>query len=281
MLPFVIGFEALVWLAGLYLLWRVVLGPRGLRSSALAPWPVSLEGFVIAILLVTASAWFLPQVTAHLSNAVLGPAASETAWWMVVQGGSFQLGLLGGALLVGLYFRYEQRRAPDLADVLPTDSTLIAQPSRHPLLAGAATFLISIPLITGLAFIWKALLERFGFPTDEQEMIDLFRDADNPTVLVCMVVLAAVVAPVTEELIFRAGLFRYLRTRIPRWFALTIPALIFALLHSNLAASVPLFALGLFFALAYERTGRIAVPMIAHALFNLHTIVMVMAGVST
>jgi len=95
-----------------------------------------------------------------------------------------------------------------------------------------------------------------------------------------MIVLAAIVAPITEELIFRAGLFRYLRTRIPRALALILPALLFALLHGNLAAFTPLCALGVFFALAYERTGSIAVPMIAHALFNLHTIVRVMAGIT-
>jgi membrane protease YdiL (CAAX protease family) len=57
--------------------------------------------------------------------------------------------------------------------------------------------------------------------------------------------------------------------------------MIFALLHGSATAFLPLFALGVFFALAYERTGRIAVPMIAHALFNLHTILLVMAGVTT
>jgi membrane protease YdiL (CAAX protease family) len=35
-----------------------------------------------------------------------------------------------------------------------------------------------------------------------------------------------------------------------------------------------------FFALAYEQTGRLRVPIIAHALFNLHTILLVMAGVT-
>ena len=37
-----------------------------------------------------------------------------------------------------------------------------------------------------------------------------------------LVVLASIVAPITEELIFRAGLFRYARTRLPRWAALLI-----------------------------------------------------------
>jgi uncharacterized protein len=38
--------------------------------------------------------------------------------------------------------------------------------------------------------------------------------------------------------------------------------------------------LGVAFALAYERTGRILVPIIGHALFNLNTILLLLAGVT-
>ena len=89
-----------------------------------------------------------------------------------------------------------------------------------------------------------------------------------------------IIAPLTEELIFRAGLFRYLRTRVPRWIALLAPATIFAALHSNLVAFVPLLLLGVLFSLAYERTGRISVTIVAHSLFNLHTILLILAGVT-
>ncbi len=282
MLPIVIILEGFIWLAGLYLLWRVVLGPGRRTAPALARWPVSLESFVTAALLVAAGGWLLPQVPAYLSDDLLGPAARDGDWWTLVQGAAFQLGLLAGALLAALYLRLQSQSGPRMADSTPSlESTTPALPTRHPLFAGTVTFLISIPLISGLGFAWKTLLEQFGVSTSEQEMIDLFRNADDPTFLVLMIILAAVIAPVTEELVFRAGLFRYLRTRVSRAFALTVPAMIFALLHGSATAFLPLFALGVFFAIAYERTGRIAVPMIAHALFNLHTIVLVMAGVTT
>ncbi len=140
--------------------------------------------------------------------------------------------------------------------------------------------MISLPLIGGIGLAWKTILEFFGHAASEQEMVDLFRNADDPALLGFMIFLAAVIAPVTEELIFRAGIFRYLRTRMPRALAFVLPSLLFAFLHGNVTALVPLFALGVFFAYAYDRTGNIAVPMIAHALFNLNTIVLVMAGVT-
>lgn len=272
-LPIVI-FESALWLAGLLLLWQVIFGRFRRKSPALPAWTVSLEGFVMTILLVTAGGLLLPRAVTYLNEDVLGPAARDGDWWQVVQGAAFQLGMLSGAAASAVILRFSPRRTPAAGDVPPEAR------STRPLLAGVAAFAISLPLISGIGLVWKSLLGGLGYPTGEQEMVDLFRNADDPARLVFMIVLAAVIAPVTEELIFRAGLFRYLRTRIPRSLALFLPSYLFALLHGNAAAFVPLLVLGMFFALAYEHTGRIAVPMVAHALFNLHTIVLVMAGVT-
>ncbi len=67
----------------------------------------------------------------------------------------------------------------------------------------------------------------------------------------------------------------------PRWVAYAVSAGLFALAHANWISFLPLFILGLLFASAYERTGRIAVPMLAHALFNLNSLVLVLSGVGS
>lgn len=218
----------------------------------------------------------MPQAVAYLDNDILGPAATDGDWWMLVQGAAFQGGMLAGAALGAVIVRMFYTVPPAVAETPPARAPAVGRP----FLAGCGTFLVSLPLIGGIGYGWKFILDQFGIPSGEQDMVDLFRTADDPLLLLFMIILAVVVAPVTEELIFRAGLFRYLRTRLPRPVALVVPALVFAVLHGNLAAFAPLFALGVFFALAYERTGRIAVPMTAHALFNLNTILMIMAGVS-
>jgi uncharacterized protein len=273
------------WLAGLFLLARLLMGRLGPHRPALKPWTVSVEGFVMSILLVIAGGLLLPRGVTYLDDDILGPAARNGDWWQIVQGAAFQLGMLGGGCVSMLISRLAKTPCPlptpppESAVVVPS-TPAPALNTLHSILAGVVTFAIALPLIGGIGFVWKLAVEFLGFPVDEQDMVDLFRNADSPALLVAMILLASVIAPVTEEMIFRAGLFRYLRSRIPRWLALSLPALIFAVLHGNVVAFVPLFALGLFFALAYERTGRIAVPMIAHALFNLHTIVLVMAGVT-
>ena len=117
--------------------------------------------------------------------------------------------------------------------------------------------------------------------------VDMFLRADSRLLLVVLIGLATIVAPVTEELVFRAGLFRYFRTRLPRWLAFLLPAVLFAALHvdnwktlEGFASFAPLVALAVFFSAAYERTGRIGTSIVAHALFNLNTVLLIFAGVT-
>ena len=144
---------------------------------------------------------------------------------------------------------------------------------------GIVTLLIALPILTVVGLSWQYLMQLLGVPLEEQDLIAIFANIESPILLGLMIILAIVMAPVTEELIFRGGIFRYFRTRVPRWVALLGPALLFAALHANLASFAPLTVLGIIFALAYERTGSIAVPIIAHGLFNLNTIILIFAGV--
>jgi membrane protease YdiL (CAAX protease family) len=153
--------------------------------------------------------------------------------------------------------------------------------------SGTATFLISLPPLLLAAKGSDALLEFFHLPTERQNLVDMFEKADSLWLLTLMIALAIIMAPLSEELVFRAGLFRYLRSRIPHWIALIGSALIFASLHVNwktfegLNSLLPLMVLAIMFSLAYERTGNIGTPIVAHALFNLNTIVLIFSGVGT
>ena len=69
-----------------------------------------------------------------------------------------------------------------------------------------------------------------------------------------------------------ATVFRYVRTRVPRWAALLLPACLFAAMHNHLPSFGPLAALGVIFSLAYERTGRIGTAIVAHAMFNSYSV---------
>jgi membrane protease YdiL (CAAX protease family) len=154
--------------------------------------------------------------------------------------------------------------------------------------SGLATFVIALPIVTAANLAWMELLTAVGLPVEQQDLLKIFIQTDSTPMLVLMIGLATVVAPVAEELLFRATIFRYVRTRVPRWIALVIPGLIFAALHVNwtsrnlegLPSFVPLVTLAVIFSIAYERTGRIGTAMVAHGLFNFHTILLLFAGVT-
>ena len=91
--------------------------------------------------------------------------------------------------------------------------------------------------------------------------------------LVLVVVLAVVVAPLVEEVIFRGVLFRAMADRINLGVSLVVSSAIFALIHievvlSQPAALVGLFIVGLVLAVAYHLTGNLMVPILGHAVFN-------------
>lgn len=77
-----------------------------------------------------------------------------------------------------------------------------------------------------------------------------------------------VLAPIAEELYFRGFVFRtYLVTRGPLA-AYLLSSALFAVLHLNLPAMLPIFLLGVLFCFAYQRTGSIVPSMVGHALNN-------------
>jgi membrane protease YdiL (CAAX protease family) len=78
----------------------------------------------------------------------------------------------------------------------------------------------------------------------------------------------AVLAPIAEEIYFRGYVFRaYLEQKGPLQ-AYVLSSLLFAVAHLNLPALLPIFAVGLFLALLYHRTGSVVPGIIAHACNN-------------
>jgi CAAX protease family protein len=99
---------------------------------------------------------------------------------------------------------------------------------------------------------------------------------------VAFVVAVVVIAPVTEELLFRGLLFRAVRDRYGFVLGAIVSAVFFGLLHSGagpladvvlLQVSIGLFGVGL--AAVYEWRGALVANVAAHAVFNLVTVLVV------
>lgn len=262
-------FELTLAAVGLVLLWRHVLGPAArarFTGPRLAAWQISGPEFIGFILCVLGGSILFGAGASLLLRhfALRGDAVT------VVSGAATQFGMLAGVLF---HRARAGREAPAPA------------PRANILAAGAATFAMCLPVMLVTAAVWEKILQLAGLPVERQDLIGMFANAESPWLLGVMIALAIVIAPLTEEFVFRAGLFRFLRTRIPRWIALVAPALFFASLHVNwntlqgLSSLAPLAVLAVLFSLAYERTGQIGTAIVAHALFNLNTILLIFTGV--
>lgn len=162
----------------------------------------------------------------------------------------------------------------------------LAPPAARPniLLTGAAAFLVTLPVVMLVTFLSETGFKALGLPVVRQDSVAIFIRSDSPWLGLALGGLAVGIAPITEELAFRAGLFRFLRTRLSRVTGVLVPAIVFASLHitwknlAGLSSFLPLVALAVVFSLAYERTGRIGTTMVAHALFNLNSILFILCG---
>ena len=266
------GLLILLLLAGLGLLWRLVLS-RAARAQRplplLAPWPGTAADLLLFFLLAVCGAIALPAAGAL---ALRSTAVSDEARLVVGVVVLPHLGLLAGVAAFYLLFARGWVRP--------------AASPRSMLLGGVVTVLIALPLVQFTAIAWQGVLSLCHLPVETPDNVQMFMDLRSPVLRVLYAAAATLLAPVNEEILFRAGLFRYLRGRIPRWIALLLPALIFGLLHltraplESLSELAPLVVLGVILSLAYERTGRIGTAIVAHALFNLVTVVLVLLGVN-
>jgi membrane protease YdiL (CAAX protease family) len=263
---------ALIFAGGVFL-WQLVVRPAARRRWTDAPlkaWDITLPEFLTFLLSIMVGT----LATLYLAGGLARYFALRGDHRMVLNGTAAQCGML-----LGIFFhRTSLLRRRTSAPTLPSRTGILT--------SGGATFLVALPVLVATAKGWELFLEICGVPVQRQDLLRMFAHADSPGLLGSMILLAVVIAPATEELVFRAGLFRYFRTRIPRVAALLAPALIFASLHvenwetlEGFASFAPLTVLAVVFSLAYERTGRIGTPMVAHALFNLNTILLIFAGV--
>lgn len=90
--------------------------------------------------------------------------------------------------------------------------------------------------------------------------------------LIAAIAVAALLAPVIEELFFRGFFYSALRARIGVWPAILASGVLFALVHFNLWLFVPVALIGVILAYLYERTGSLGPPIVLHALNNLSSI---------
>ena len=136
-------------------------------------------------------------------------------------------------------------------------------------ITGAILMLAAYPLILLADVVTQRVVR--GAP-QKQAIVELFTQSSTVEQRILIIVLAVSLAPVAEEFIFRFFIYGVVRQYCGKVAAVLASALLFAAVHGHLPSFAPLFVLGSCFAIAYEWSGSILVPMMMHAIFNAVTL---------
>ena len=132
------------------------------------------------------------------------------------------------------------------------------------------------PLTVGLQMGSTKLMELLGLDPQVQLAVDILTLTQSWSDRLILGVVALVLAPVAEELLFRGILYPALKGMGYPRLAFWSTAAVFSLIHFNMATFLALFAFACLLNLLYEWTGNLLTCMVAHATFNAINLVMLM-----
>ena len=121
------------------------------------------------------------------------------------------------------------------------------------------------------AFCMAVSLNVFILLTPLQEMFPQFTETNEAMHrgMEWLVALYSVlIAPITEEVLFRGVIYRRIRKLFGVRFAIVLSSIIFGLFHGNMVQFIYAFLVGLALAFVYERYGTLKAPMLFHIIAN-------------
>lgn len=134
---------------------------------------------------------------------------------------------------------------------------------QHTIFAIASTLLLAIGT--------SGIIEHFGLSDDGTTNLFL-QMKSNPLCWLLM----CIIGPLAEELTFRVGILRSLyRLKVAGWLSAFITALLFGIVHGNLAQGAAALIIGFALGMMYLRTGDLRLCLPAHIINN--TLAMILA----
>lgn len=127
-------------------------------------------------------------------------------------------------------------------------------------------------LVPGTQFMCSIAMSMISivFPSWLEDYVELMESAGlSGEVPLLMIIYSVLLAPISEELIFRGVTLRIARRAFPFWIANIIQALLFGIFHMNPLQGCYTFLLGLFMGYICEKSGTLYHAILFHLLFNL------------
>jgi membrane protease YdiL (CAAX protease family) len=141
---------------------------------------------------------------------------------------------------------------------------------------GALAAVAALPFAWLLVQVSAAVMRVFFLEPAEQSAVTTLQNSSHSWQYVLMGFMAVVVAPAAEEVLFRGLLYPYLKQRTRPWVAVLWSSVLFGAIHMNLVTFLPLTLLAVLLVWLYEATGNLLAPVIAHAVFNLANLLLLL-----
>lgn len=189
-------------------------------------------------------------------------AAYQTALTDAISG-DFSIGIsltyaVIAALIMG--FWYWKGFAPK-----KTPKRKIGQIINLKMFAGLLVLMISMQYlstyIVGLIYLIN--------PTWYETYVAIMENAGFSDVTLLLAIYSIIIAPISEELIFRGVTMHYAKRVMPFWVANIFQAVLFGVFHQNIVQGVYAFVVGLFCGYVCNRGGSIYLSILYHMLFNI------------
>jgi uncharacterized protein len=225
--------------------------------------PEAVVRLLLSVFLCMVGSALLVGIVQHLG----GIRFKDSPWRAVVAALSFQ----GVALFFVHFFVREH-------GISWSSAFGFASRWKRALFVGVVAALIFLPVGLGMQSVIVSLMKNHGYEPDTQQAVQALEFASGWLERAALAGVAVVLAPLAEEILFRGILYTAVKQfGFPR-LALWGTSVLFAVVHLNLPAFLPLLVLALTLTLLYEKTGNLLASIPAHSLFNTINFVMYYAA---
>jgi|SRR5688572_19791966 len=201
-----------------------------------------------------------------LGYVVIGTLAAVVRPLLGSLGDTPVVGLVGGPLITviaALAYGFLGARVWATQDIRP-------EPEAERASAMRTVSVVAIAMLAALggSVLLGIFFDAIGQSVEEQggvlEIVDSARAGEGWRDAILLCVSALLIAPAAEEVLFRGLLFRRIRTVSGLPLAHAVSAIAFAAIHDNPAGFAVYAWLGVCFAIALQRTGRLSAAIAVH-----------------
>ena len=144
-----------------------------------------------------------------------------------------------------------------------------------------AVAVLGIAALCSLAEAQASVVRLLGIEAEElpkQFPVQVLEETASANLALALVLLTVIVAPITEEVLFRGMLYLPLRSRLGPVVGALVACAIFSGVHVYPLGLVHLFLMALILTALFETTGSLYIPIIAHGVHNGITMALVLAA---